>query len=194
MKSALVSPGNQLQGEGRTWSRIDHVFLHLKEIIMKFLRICLIFTLFNTVSFGAERSPSMDVAISGHSDDFAVEVIGNYSVSERWDLNLGLGSTSLSKAEVYDVKFGLTAVKEKYFETTASVGFFVGQTQIKTRDDLVLDRQDQKFFFMESRMGIGPIGVGYRFNFMHDHEGLLLGTTRIKTATVYPYMSVRFDF
>lgn len=143
-----------------------------------------------TAAGSDEPKPSLDVIIGGQHANISLGINGNVPISGYVNGSLGIATSTIGSANILDLKFGFGTLEPLQKTTSIWSHLFVGQTQILTEEPIGLGKRDSRFWFLEGFIGIGPIGVGYRFNFMRDDDGIYVRKTLIPKNLMFPFMAI----
>ncbi len=155
--------------------------------------------------FGAEASDSktlveksdsgsaIDVVASGAHQSVSLGLVGQIPMDGALHLSLGATTTTINPANILDLKIGFSMFDTPQDNSDYWTQFFIGQTQIVASEAIGLGKKDSRFWFLEGFMGLGAIGVGYRFNFMNDEGGIYIRKTHIPKSLMYPFLALRLD-
>jgi hypothetical protein len=138
----------------------------------------------------AETSASYDVIIGGQNTNISLGLNANLPISGYINASAGIATTSIGPANLLDLKLGIGTLEPKQTLSTVWSHIFVGQTQILTEEPLGLGKKDSRYWFLEGFIGLGPIGVGYRFNFMDDEDGIYVRKTHIQRNSMFPFIAI----
>ncbi|MES2745698.1 MAG: hypothetical protein EOP04_27480 [Proteobacteria bacterium] len=137
-----------------------------------------------------EASPSYDVIIGGQNTNVSIGVNGNFPFSGYLNASAGIATASIGSTNILDLKVGIGTLEPKQTLTSVWSHLFVGQSQILTEDVIGLGKGDTRYWFLEGFVGLGPIGVGYRFNFMDDEDGIYIRKTHIPRNLMFPFIAI----
>lgn len=143
-----------------------------------------------TSDASSEARPSLDIIVGGQHESISLGLHGNFPVTDELYASLGAATTSIGSANLLDLKIGLGTEMPKPMDLAVWSRLFFGQTQILTEEPIGLGKSDSRFWFLEGLIGIGPIGVGYRFNFMRDEDGIYVRKTLIPRNLMFPFLAI----
>ncbi len=140
-----------------------------------------------------EDKAALDVIASGQHSSISLGLIGQIPIDGEVHLSLGASTTSILPANILDLKLGMAFFDSEPSSNDYWTQFFVGQTQIVSTEAIGLGKKDSRFWFFEGFLGMGPLGVGYRFNFMNDEGGIYIRKTHIAKSLMYPFIALRME-
>lgn len=138
----------------------------------------------------SEPKPSWDIIVGGQNANVSLGIHGNFPLSGYVNGSVGVATTSIGPADILDLKLGIGSLEPVQTLQTVWSHIFVGQSQILTRDVIGLDKGDSRFWFLEGFVGLGPIGAGFRFNFMKDEDGVYIRKTHIPRNHMFPFLAI----
>lgn len=120
---------------------------------------------------------------------------GSYSISKTTSLVLNYGYTILENSNSihegvlgYELKSPLSAD----INIASRLQLSLGHSWINFAEDRYRDGQRDKFLFFDLSASLGPLGIGFRNNFIK--ESIFVDRTRIKSSSVYPYLTTTWSF